>query len=52
MRTLGNVPLGFDYPAFAAIAAAKGCPAAIAADFFPEVESIALAAIRQQIEGA
>lgn len=52
VRTLGHLPLGIDFNALAAIAAAKGCPAAIVADFFPDAERIALAAIRQQIEGA
>jgi hypothetical protein len=49
MRTLGPMPIGFDYAAMAALAAAKGCPPAITAELFPDAERAALGAIHAHL---
>jgi hypothetical protein len=49
IRALGPMPIGFDYAALAALAAAKGCPPASTAEFFSEAERVALGAIHAHL---
>ncbi|MDF2621405.1 MAG: hypothetical protein K0S00_4064 [Xanthobacteraceae bacterium] len=49
LRIAGTLPIGFDFPAIAALARAKGCPSAAASYFFDAAEDAALAAIHDKL---
>lgn len=50
MRFAGTVPVGLDYPAIAALAAALGCPPTLTAYFFPSVEVSLLSALHDKLK--
>lgn len=50
MRFAGAVPVGFDFPAIAALAAATGSPAPATAYFFDAAEPAALTALHERLK--
>jgi len=50
MRFAGPVPVGFDFPAIAALAAALGSPAPATAFFFDAAEMAALSALHARLK--
>lgn len=50
MRFAGPVPVGFDFPAIAALASALGSPPAASAYFFDAAETAALSALHARLK--
>lgn len=50
MRFAGPVPVGFDFPAIAALAAALGSPATATAYFFDVAETATLSALHARLK--